>query len=118
MFCANPEPCDVDGLPRTSDEDWVSPVPLLWYGPMIQGVPFEKSQEEMAVALKQCIFEPMLVKPKMRLKSGSFYQFSKICLHFSAVCLQFFKKTASQTHFGFTNIGSNMHRFSATAISF
>ena len=28
----------------------------------------------------------------MRLRGGSFFQFSKICLHFSAVCLQFFKK--------------------------
>ena len=31
---------------------------------LLQGVPFEKSQKEMAVALKQCIFDPMLVKPK------------------------------------------------------
>ena len=28
------------------------------------------------------------------------------------------KTTASQTHFGFTNIGSNMHRFWATAFYF
>ena len=28
----------------------------------------------------------------MCLRGGSFFQFSKICLHFSAVCLQFFKK--------------------------
>ena len=28
----------------------------------------------------------------MRLRDGSFSQFLKICLHFSAVCLQFFKK--------------------------
>ena len=27
----------------------------------LQGVPFEKSQKEMAVALKQCIFDPTLV---------------------------------------------------------
>ena len=30
----------------------------------IQGVPFEKSRKEMAVALKQRIFDPMLIKPK------------------------------------------------------
>ena len=28
----------------------------------------------------------------MRLRGGSFFQLLKICLHFSAVCLQFFKK--------------------------
>ena len=60
---------------------------------------------------------PHVGKAKMCLRGGSFFRFSKICLHFSAVCLQFFKKTAtSQTHFGLTNIGSNIHRFSATAI--
>ena len=69
----------------------------------------------MAVALKQCIFDPIFGKAKMRLVVC--FQFLKICLHFSTVCLQFFKKTtASQTHFGFTNIGSNMQRFCATAI--
>ena len=51
-------------------------------------------------------FWPCFVKAKMRLRGGSFFQFSKICLHFSAVCLQFFKKTAtSQTHFGFITWG-------------
>ena len=48
----------------------------------------------------------------MCLRGGGFFQFSKICLHFSAVCLQFFKKTtASQTHFGFTNMGSEVLSF-------
>ena len=42
-----------------------------------------------------------------------------MCSHFSAVCLQFSKKyTASQTHFGSTNMGSNMHHFWATAFYF
>ena len=41
--------------------------------------------------------DPLLVKRKC----------VSICLHFSAVCLWFFKKpTASQTHFGFSNIAS------------
>ena len=31
---------------------------------LIQGVQFEKSQKEIAVALKQCIFNLLLVKPK------------------------------------------------------
>ena len=58
-------------------------------------------------------------KANMCLRGGRFFQFSKICLHFLAVCLQFFKKsTAYQTHFGFSNIGSNMHRFSSTSIYF
>ena len=35
---------------------------------------------------------PHIGKAKMSLGGGSFFQFSKICLHFSAVCLQFFKK--------------------------
>ena len=30
----------------------------------VQGVPFEKSQKEMAVELKRCIFDRVLVKPK------------------------------------------------------
>ena len=75
----------------------------------------------MAVALQQCIFDPMLVN--LKCVSGAegsfFFNFSKICLYFSAVYLQFFKKiTASQTHFGFTNIGSNMHCFRDTVIYF
>ena len=72
----------------------------------------------MAVTLKVCISDPMLVKPKwVWALGGSFFQFWKICLQFSAFCLQFFKKTASsQTHFGFANIGSEMHTFRVTAI--
>ena len=58
-------------------------------------------------------------KAKMCLRGGRFFQFTKICLHFSAVCLQFFKKSiASQTHFGSTNRGSNMHHFWGTAFYF
>ena len=30
----------------------------------LQGVPFEKSNKEMAVAMKQGIFDPMFGKPK------------------------------------------------------
>ena len=30
----------------------------------LQDVPFEKSQREMTVALKRCIFDSMFVKPK------------------------------------------------------
>ena len=37
-------------------------------------------------------FRTYVGKAKMHLRGGSFFQFSKICLHFSAVCLQFFQK--------------------------
>ena len=58
-------------------------------------------------------FRPHVGKAKMRLRGGSFFRFSK---KFSAVCLQFFKKTTtSQTHFGFTNMGSEMHSFRVVA---
>ena len=58
-----------------------------------QDDPFENSQKEMAVvALKQCIFDSMLVKPKCVSETVVFFQFSKICLHFSAVCIRFFEK--------------------------
>ena len=84
----------------------------------IQGVSFEKWKFQMAVvALKWWIFDPMLVMPKCVWEVADFFSFLKICLHLSADCLQFFKKSAtSQTHFGFTNIGSNTHRYRATAI--
>ena len=35
-------------------------------------------------------FWPYVGKAKTLLRGGSFFQFLKICLHFSAVCLQFF----------------------------
>ena len=62
---------------------------------------------------------PYVGKAKMSLRGSSFFfQLSKI-FQFQAVCLQFFKYTsASQTHFGFTNIRSNMHSFHSTAIYF
>ena len=56
----------------------------------------------------------MLVKPKCVWEAVVIFN-----LHFSAVCLQFFKgSTASQTHFGFINLGSNKHCFWATAFYF
>ena len=55
----------------------------------------------------------------MPLTSRIFFHFLKICLHFSAVRLQFSKTSVtSQTHFDFSNIGSNMHSLRATAIFF
>ena len=66
----------------------------------------------MAVHSKLLTFEAMLVKPKFVSEVAVFLQFLKLCLHLSAVCLQFFKKIAtSQTHFDFTIIGSNIDGF-------
>ena len=39
---------------------------------MVQGVPFEKSQKKMAVALKLSIFQPHVGKAKMRLRGDIF----------------------------------------------
>ena len=70
----------------------------------------------MAITLKICISDPMLVKPKYVLEASIYFHFSADCLQFSAVCLQFFKKLyASQMHFGFTNMGSEMHIFTVIA---
>ena len=52
--------------------------------------------------------------------SKDFLTFGETLYFFYFFKLLFFpqKYTASQTHFGFTNTRSNMHRFSSTAISF
>ena len=60
---------------------------------VIQGVQFEKFQKQKAVAHKQCISDPVLVlvKPKCVWETVDFLNFQKSSLHFSTVCLQFFK---------------------------
>ena len=88
---------------------------------VIQGDPNQNFPFKMAIILKLKLSssDPMLVKRKCVWEAAVFFfQFSKICFHFSAVCLQFFKTTAtSQTHFGFINIGSKELSFGFTAIS-
>ena len=77
----------------------------------------------MAVELKWCIFDPILVKPKCVWEAVVYL---KNCKQTSEKCELIFENwkktklldTTSQTHFGLTNIGSNMHRFSSTAIYF
>ena len=82
---------------------------------LLQCVPIENYQDEMAVALKQCIFDPML----MRLRGSSFFSILKnVFTFFSGLFIIFQKTIGSQTHFGFTNMGSNLHSVSAAAISF
>ena len=55
----------------------------------------------------------MLVKPKCVWEVVVFFNFWK---NFQLFVYNFSKTTASQTHFGFTNIGSEMHNFRGTAI--
>ena len=84
---------------------------------VLQGDPNQKLQLQMAVPLKLCIFDPMLVKPKCVQGVADFFKFSAACLQFSAVCLQFPKISATlQTTFGLYNMGSKMHSFRGTAI--
>ena len=76
----------------------------------VQGDPNRNFLFQIAVSLKRSIFDPSLVKPKCVLGVADFFQFS-------AVCLQFPKKSATlQTHFGLYNMGSNIHSFWAMAI--
>ena len=66
-----------------------------------------------------CIW-PYVGKAKMCFRSGSFFNvswsFQQIEIYWWKIQLTLKKTTASQTHFGFTNLGLNMHRFCATAI--
>ena len=61
---------------------------------------------------------PHFSKVKMSLRGRGFFNFQKVCI-FQLFVYKFSKKNSvSQTHFGFTNLASKMHRFSATAIYF
>ena len=75
---------------------------------------------------KWCSTETMKILPhvgkaKLRLRGVSFFNF-KTLFNFPAVCLQLCillnVLTASKTYFGFTNIGSKMHRFWDTGLYF
>ena len=84
---------------------------------VLQGDPNQNPLFQMAVQLKLCISDPMLVKPKCVWEAVVFL---KNCKQTAEKCKQIFenwkKTTASETHFGFTNIGSEMHSFRGTAI--
>ena len=62
--------------------------------PKIYGTGWPKSKSVISngCTSKTVLFWPYVGKAKMCFRCGSFFQFSKICLHFSALCLQFFKK--------------------------
>ena len=101
---------------------------------IVQGDPNRNFSFQMALQLKQCIFDPKLVKSKLVWKAVVFYgrkkffekswkvkSFSKnneFFLLFLKIQFLLQKTTASQTNFGFTNIGLNMQRFSQTDIYF
>ena len=73
----------------------------------------------MAVTLKICISDPTYIgKAKMGLRGDKLSCAVKYLFYiFQLFVCNFRKKYAtSQTHFGFTSIGSNMHRSSATTI--
>ena len=85
----------------------------------LQGDPNQNLKFVLAITLKLCISDPMLVKPKCVWEPSVFFNFQKFVYIFQLFVYNFSKKSAtSQTHFGFTNLGSNMHRFRATAIYF
>ena len=73
----------------------------------------------LAITLKLCITDPMLVKPKCVREAYNFFDFQLFVYNFQLVVYNFSKKLyASQTHFGFINIGSEMLFFDSTPIYF
>ena len=70
----------------------------------------------MAVELKWYIFDPMLVKPKCVKEEVVYLKIVNKQLKILNLFTKIEKNSASQTHFGLTNILSDMHRFSSTAI--
>ena len=84
----------------------------------LQGDQNQNPLFQMAVPLKLCIFDPMFVKPKYVWRAVIFF-FEK--LKQTAENVNKFSKiekkpTTSQTHYGFTNVRSEMHNFRGTAI--
>ena len=75
-------------------------------------------------AFRKMVFDaslPYVNKAKICSRSGNLFQFCEnecVCEWFSAVCLQLSQKNSLETHFGLTDIESNMHCFCARAISF
>ena len=57
----------------------------------IQFVPIENYEKWMALALKQCIFDPMLVKPKCVWEAVVFFNFQKFVYIFSWLFTSFKK---------------------------
>ena len=66
---------------------------------------------QMVMALKICILDLMLVEPKCVWVIQVYFRFSAVCLQILALCYRFLKIWSTKTHFGSTNMGSNMHIF-------
>ena len=83
-------------------------------------LPIENCRKYVAVELNRCAFDPMLVNPKCVWEAVDFFNHWKFGYNFQLFVYNFPKNlhTTSQTHFGFINIGSKVHRFSYTAIYF
>ena len=79
-----------------------------------------KQSEKNGCSTEKLHILPNVGKAKTRLRGGSFFYFQKFGYIFSCMIILFQQKpyTDSQTHFGFSNIGSNMHCFSAKVTSF
>ena len=80
---------------------------------ILQGDPNQNLKFVLAMILKVCISDPMLLKPKCVWEAVVFFNFRK---NFQLFVYNFSKKAfTSQTHFGFNNIGSEMHIFRVIA---
>ena len=80
----------------------------------IAGCSNQNYQKWMPIELKRCIFDLKLVKPKCVLEAVVyFWKILNKQLKIVNKFKEFEKTIASQTYFGFTNIGSNIHHFSS-----
>ena len=57
----------------------------------LKDFPFEKLTKISGCSSEMVHICPYVSKTKMSLRDNKYFQFSKVCLHFSAVCLQFVK---------------------------
>ena len=70
----------------------------------------------LAITLKMSVSDPMLVKPKCVWELSVFFNFQKFVYIFQLFVYNFSNKIdGSQTHFGFSNIGSEMLIFRVIA---
>ena len=83
---------------------------------LLQGDPNQNLKWFLATTLKLCISDLMLVKPICVWEAYNFFDFQLFVYNFQLFVYNFSKKLdASQTHFGFTNMGSEMHGFRVIA---
>ena len=63
-----------------------------YFEAVLQGDPNQNLKCLLAITLKLCISDPMMLKPKCVWDAYNYFWFSAVSLQFSAVCLQFFKR--------------------------